>query len=869
MAKSKIYDVTATGSTTPRDIRDRFADVINVRDFGAKGDGDIKYTDNTISRPQVLIVAGQSNAAGYAPNLSNRTDYPLTEDMKGKGFYWDGDLASWVPMTRDASEAGMFVWHQYTSSLNRTRYGFVPFLVQALINATDQPIYVINVAKGATSLNHQYPGTGGDWTSQGSVRSAAKQIVDAAMAALPVQADVLGTVWLQGEDDASGINNGEYTIAAYKTELFSFIEWAKTSFGGKFGVCTIAYNSNTDRDTAVDAVNLALRAAPREIEDCYLLSTVTRDFREQGHMMSDGLHYLASGHKILGRDIAHKLLWLTNAMSWEVTGTDDTAAIQAALDAGINGKVIFPKGTYLITSPLKVGYSYLDLGEARLVWAKGRIGATEFNRHHDYSDHYADVENMGGVMKKDIDLYGGVFYGDVMLDVRHRTLDGYGARCVIEGGVIDGGMTADVGIRIHAYHTLVHGVEVRNVYQTGIALSPHAVDGGLYSSQVMVSDSTLVQYRDPLQSVNRHTIGIYVQDLDNHIDNCNICWFGSGICMRSSGNVISNTHITEEAAKQIDIDSETYMTDGYGNFLDTYPECTNVLLHPCADSVSGVNIFSNMYFNAGKYVIYSKTAYTGDPGRMNTDIHNSTYLLKSARLVKGTEGHDTFLFGGENGGHLHVQGFNAYSPSVNRFRDYFPSARLEMRHFTNSIQIMNHGEMNSSELITANNWHNKGATHCVAHADYPIPANTYARIGAIMCKLTPSTTSETSGLVTGPITVQLVNRGYWTVSRTLNYSPVANVWTVEERSGGLGSVPENTELFIDNTRQFITLNGMTYVYFNLYLGSANGISGGLYLQLDDTADLYKIYIYAKPNNGGEDVITEKPSNITQILQIGA
>lgn len=37
--KPKIYDITVTGSTTPRDIRDRFSDVVNVKDFGAKGKG--------------------------------------------------------------------------------------------------------------------------------------------------------------------------------------------------------------------------------------------------------------------------------------------------------------------------------------------------------------------------------------------------------------------------------------------------------------------------------------------------------------------------------------------------------------------------------------------------------------------------------------------------------------------------------------------------------------------------------------------------------------------------------------------------------------------------------------------------------------
>lgn len=39
MSKPNIYNVIATDTTEPRDIRDRFSDIINVKDFGAKGDG--------------------------------------------------------------------------------------------------------------------------------------------------------------------------------------------------------------------------------------------------------------------------------------------------------------------------------------------------------------------------------------------------------------------------------------------------------------------------------------------------------------------------------------------------------------------------------------------------------------------------------------------------------------------------------------------------------------------------------------------------------------------------------------------------------------------------------------------------------------
>ena len=53
--KPKIYIPIATGTSAERDIRDRLAEVINVKDFGAIGDG---ITNDTTAWNQFMAVEG-------------------------------------------------------------------------------------------------------------------------------------------------------------------------------------------------------------------------------------------------------------------------------------------------------------------------------------------------------------------------------------------------------------------------------------------------------------------------------------------------------------------------------------------------------------------------------------------------------------------------------------------------------------------------------------------------------------------------------------------------------------------------------------------------------------------------------------------
>jgi hypothetical protein len=73
--------VLAEGTTVPRMLKDRFSDVVNVRDYGAKGDG---TTDDT----SAFLAAAASNKRVFVP----QGKYLITQNVSGD-FYSDGDVA--------------------------------------------------------------------------------------------------------------------------------------------------------------------------------------------------------------------------------------------------------------------------------------------------------------------------------------------------------------------------------------------------------------------------------------------------------------------------------------------------------------------------------------------------------------------------------------------------------------------------------------------------------------------------------------------------------------------------------------------------------------------------------------------------------
>jgi hypothetical protein len=79
-------NVTATGSTTARTLANRFADVVNVKDFGAVGDG---VTDDTAAI-QAFFNSFTNGGVGFIPEGTYKISSPLTLTINPGGFAIEG-----------------------------------------------------------------------------------------------------------------------------------------------------------------------------------------------------------------------------------------------------------------------------------------------------------------------------------------------------------------------------------------------------------------------------------------------------------------------------------------------------------------------------------------------------------------------------------------------------------------------------------------------------------------------------------------------------------------------------------------------------------------------------------------------------------
>lgn len=247
--------------------------------FNVSG-GTIDGTDPVL----VLVVAGQSNAAGFS-ELSG------PGSISTSGYFWNGSLRQWMTPTRDP------VWPSRTG-------GMVPALVERLNTYTSKPVCIINVAVGSTNCAINVHAARGSWASNGELRSRARTIINEAKSKINAPYSVIGTVWVQGESDAAWMRPVSAptieTLGDYTSSLRDTIGWFLQNVGGKFYASHIGYClGTTSVDTYVDSINSTLTTVTNDIQNAYLATTLPTTFKADGKLNSTW-HYKQSAYNELG-----------------------------------------------------------------------------------------------------------------------------------------------------------------------------------------------------------------------------------------------------------------------------------------------------------------------------------------------------------------------------------------------------------------------------------------------------------------------------------------------------------------------------------------------------------------------------------------
>lgn len=315
-------------------------------------------------------------------------------------------------------------------------------------------------------------------------------------------------------------------------------------------------------------------------------------------------------------DIAPAYPTAVNVKEYGAVGdgkTDDSKAIQSAIDSNNNCTVMFPTGTYLIGSTITIpdrGYK-IDFGGARLVGTDNT----------DYILHVNATEILDGNCTE------------------------------ITGGVIDG-VGVSNGIKLSRYGAIVHDMTIANfkeygIYDDGTAVSPQKIIHDIY---------VIIQHAKYGYSEKART-GISITS-DYILSNLYIYRCQIGIETRGDWNMITNVHIWCDAS------SDSYRTWNYfkmrkgivmgdGNTI----VAKNVYLDDLCygfynKNWSGDSIEINVDVT-GIFFIVNDNAYTDNPnseaayillGRGNYNISVEKMLIKSGLTVMPANGNRALPF---------------------------------------------------------------------------------------------------------------------------------------------------------------------------------------------------------------------------------
>lgn len=502
--------------------------------------------------------------------------------------------------------------------------------------------------------------------------------------------------------------------------------------------------------------------------------------------------------------------------------TDCTAAIQQAIDENPNSRIAFKGGVYCISNTVFLNgdndSTLLDLCGSTVkwigtdsVWAEGQAVSI-------YPNHDGICSNP-----------------HVMFAVERRvsTSDDYSpGRPGIINGSIDANYKADIAIQSVTFVPMFVGLRIMNFQYAGILNG--TMDGKTYENGVVASDSSASTQavisdcyftRGGNMSLQPCS-AIMITFPDNQIDNCVTNRTMYGITLRCGGNSISNTHITIQ-----------YATFPAGGSYDG----ANIRIWPFSAGMTQLNVFDNMYFNAGRYVFYayhsSDESYTA--ANIRTMVTNSHYTFYVSNQFNNL--YNCYWWGGMFAAPLFTNqcGF-LYADKCNMHL-WAPPTRESLNIASwNEFSIANASlPHENGRMWDASNYKN-GEYITMNTGEAPLVAGNYKCVAIIDYTYPVSDANLAPGML--EIEYSMENAGFYKKQCVIR---TGNDYAVElESSHGTSGM----KLYIDKTERTYTLNGVTHYYNRVLAYTTSNVTDARFIKITPSSPYVKIYGFPRATN---------------------
>lgn len=245
-----------------------------------------------VEKPPVLwIVAGQSNAVGYAR--------PPYEAAKYCGQFWD-----WT--------TGVNALKPLKDPLNAwyPNYGSAwPSFARTFFELTGRKVAMLSVARGGSAVTKYSSNTWYGEDAENTLRVNASTQYAAMTAALgTVNEDYVlgGMLWIQGEAECGGVGNGTISVNEYvmgTEDVFRFFRALTSKSDLPIFMSQIGYTSSVRTNAALLSGYQQIQAAQtdycRTHENVYMAFEGAKYFLD-AREMTDTIHYSQKGYNIVG-----------------------------------------------------------------------------------------------------------------------------------------------------------------------------------------------------------------------------------------------------------------------------------------------------------------------------------------------------------------------------------------------------------------------------------------------------------------------------------------------------------------------------------------------------------------------------------------